>query len=413
MMKQREAEDRWEKQRMELETYQKDLEKKEKELKETKAKIINKPSTTTRSQTKSKIKTPKEEKTDPAPIPQVDTDPEERTASSDEDENSEDGAQSASLKAPLMHIGNTQVHIPLPLGTLSKIKELCPNPRKNPREAGAFLAKYSAGTSLDKEDIKGILSIVDPESPEDAPIDTLWTDHVQTRQDWVSFWKGMGNHWSTLYKGSSALQELILAKQGPKEKFFDFCTRVYSLWKAVDNATPQLFTTTVMSGGDAKVTQLLKFTNPKWTDQSPDEFMKDTRSRETSGVFEQKGGIFPSLAQAQTLVPDQTTPSQLMVMQPYPPDQGCFNCGEQGHWKSQCPYRTGQRRGRGRGFYPQNRSTRPHYPPNQGHRQIPPYYPQQPAVQHEASARPPNPPPSQNTPRIPMQWPSSRQQLPQ
>ncbi|XP_077309925.1 uncharacterized protein LOC143929823 [Lithobates pipiens] len=329
--------------------------KKEEMLKEAQDRIIALPPTTTRSHTKE------------TPIPKTEeSGPISKKGTLSIEEETEKEVVGASFKAPLMTIGDTEVHIPLPLGTLSKIKELCPNPKKYPRDAGTFLAKYSAGTGLDKDDIKGILSIVDPDSPEEAPVDDLWATHIQINKDWISFWKGMGGHWSKLYKGSSALQELILAKQGPKEKFYDYCTRVYSLWKAVDRATPQLFTTTIMSGGDPKVTQLLKFTNPKWAEQAPDEFMKDARSRETSGVFEQKGGIFPSLTQTQTLVTPETSssPPHLMTMQPYPPDQGCFNCGEQGHWKSQCPYRqrVSYPRGRGRGYNAANRPPPPsHY----------------------------------------------------
>lgn len=398
--RQQEEEERIQRKREDLEAYERKLEKEARRIKEAKEKIISQPSTTLRSQTKPAIsqKPPQEER-------------EQGESSTEEREiDMEQESLGATFKAPLMHIGETVVHIPLPLGTLSKIKELCPSPKKSPREAGAFLAKYSAGTSLDKEDIAGILSIVDPDSPEGHPVDALWTAHIEEDKDWVSFWKGMGNHWSAIYKGSSALQELVLAKQGPKEKFYEFCTRVYGLWKAVDNANPQLFTTTIMAGGDTKVTQLLKFTNPKWAEQPPDEFMKDARSRETSGVFEQKGGIFPSLTPTQTLPTGGTPPTHIMTMQPYPPmqsyppnqgyppDQGCFNCGELGHWKSQCPYRirTNAQRGRGRNLNTGPRRLQdiryPHPPQPQPPQPQPQYQPQ------------PNRPP----PRIPMQWPSAR-----
>ncbi|XP_077334141.1 uncharacterized protein LOC143975555 [Lithobates pipiens] len=395
-------EQRMEDLKKELEKIKRQLGKKEEMLKEAQDRIIALPPTTTRSHTKE------------TPIPKTEeSGPISKKGTSSIEEETEKEAVGASFKAPLMTIGDTEVHIPLPLGTLSKIKELCPNPKKYPRDAGIFLAKYSAGTGLDKDDIKGILSIVDPDSPEVAPVDDLWTTHIQTDKDWISFWKGMGGHWSKLYKGSSALQELILAKQEPKEKFYDYCNRVYSLWKAVDGATQQLFTTTIMSGGDPKVTQLLKFTNPKWAEQAPDEFIKDARSREISGVFEQKGGIFPSLTQTQTLVTPETSssPPHLMTMQPYPPDQGCFNCGEQGHWKSQCPYRqrVSYPRGRGRGYNAANRPPPPHitrYP------QYPP--PPQTPSQNHALAQPPYTPTSNRPPpRIPMQWPSTRQTHPQ
>lgn len=49
---------------------------------------------------------------------------------------------------PMITVGNTEVHIPLPLGLMKELKDMCPNPKKDPRAAAMFLQKYTAGSLL-------------------------------------------------------------------------------------------------------------------------------------------------------------------------------------------------------------------------------------------------------------------------
>ncbi|XP_040287804.1 uncharacterized protein LOC121001011 [Bufo bufo] len=68
------------------------------------------------------------------------------------------------LRLPMITVGSTEVHIPLPLGLMKELKDMCPNPKKDPRAAAMFLQKYTAGSHLTMEDIQIILSAIDPDT---------------------------------------------------------------------------------------------------------------------------------------------------------------------------------------------------------------------------------------------------------
>lgn len=310
-----------------------------------------------------------------------------------------------SLSCPTISIGETTIHVPLPLGQIQKIKDLCPVPKRYPREACGFLQKYCTGASLDGEDLKGLVDILDPDPASDLNIKDLYKTHIATGGgNWEAFWAAVCKHWCSTYKGQNALQELVMAKQESKEKFFDFCIRVHKLFKNTDGAGDTVFMTTIMTGGDPKITQFLKLVTPNWMSLKAEEFMKENRLRDIAGVFTQKGGTFYQ----------DELGADIMTPQIIPPDQACFNCGQYGHWKSQCPMRRGlqkrqesRQRGRGQGY--------PHGPQQSKNQSYQPRYPESPPVPnpHQRSYRPMRTPNTSSfpTPRphIPMSWPANNQ----
>ncbi|XP_044124823.1 uncharacterized protein LOC122919704 [Bufo gargarizans] len=291
------------------------------------------------------------------------------------------------LQFPMITVGDTEVHIPLPLGLMKELKDMCPNPKKDPRAAAMFLQKYTAGSQLTMEDIQIILSAIDPDTGSQIDTDEIKKASEKEVRDagqevgrpnvWKKFWDKIGVEWMKRYKGDSGLHTMLNTKQEPKEDFYSFCKRLLDLYSSTGMNAPELFKTTCMNNGDPKTTQLIKLVNNEWLTQTVTEFMDDIAKRSASGVFNQKGGVFPLLMQ-QDIQQESILSggeSNYMMMSGffrgrdnrrgprsrgqanYPgrvernQKQGCFICGSLGHWRRECPkVRDEDRKGyRGRG----------------------------------------------------------------
>lgn len=125
-----------------------------------------------------------------------------------------------------------------------------------------------------------------------------------------------------------------------------------------------------MNNGDPKAARIIKLVNTEWSKQTAKAFLEDIKLRASSGVFNTKGGVFtqnpvPYLPESNTMCPAlpmptyayrNSNPNSNYNNQPTPYNQGCFNCGDMSHWKSDCPQRRGYRSRRG--GYQHNRGGR-------------------------------------------------------
>lgn len=94
-------------------------------------------------------------------------------------------------------MGTTQVQIPLPLGTVKELKDTCPKPKKDPKQAVNFLKRYCDGSRMSEEDLYIIINAVDPESTAEIDVPTWATESelYKTGEDWSKFWEKLLSAW--------------------------------------------------------------------------------------------------------------------------------------------------------------------------------------------------------------------------
>lgn len=79
-------------------------------------------------------------------------------------------------KYPLITMGTTEIQVPLPLGTIKDIRDLCPKPQKHPTEAALFLERHCTGCRMSEEDCQIIIQAVDPDPITSSDVSTLFSE---------------------------------------------------------------------------------------------------------------------------------------------------------------------------------------------------------------------------------------------
>lgn len=83
-------------------------------------------------------------------------------------------------------MGNTQVQIPLPLGTVKELKDTCPKPKKDPKQVVNFLKRYCDRGRMSGEDLAIIIKAIDPDSTAEIDV-AAWSNEAELYQkgkDW-------------------------------------------------------------------------------------------------------------------------------------------------------------------------------------------------------------------------------------
>ncbi|CAH2325410.1 hypothetical protein XENTR_v90030361mg [Pelobates cultripes] len=290
---------------------------------------------------------------------------------------------------PFMTIGSQLIIKPLAPNVLRDIVKGAPNPRKNPSACLLYLKRSCQGQNMTQIDMKliidGILgydsesgwdwsripSINNPDFNTTTPADRKEEPYgLATAEGINEMWDQIGTELTRLYRDSSSMSTALSCKQTKGEDVVMYVRRFFKCWKEEAGLTSttemdELKLQTCIGNMIPTTGLLVKQLISEWPSLNSKDFLVKIQEKDNAGCF--------------TLPPQSTKPSAFVVQglahaqpfnsrprgwdgthrarprggfqrggrpqrgryqhqQQYPDRNTCFNCGQQGHWRSACPF---------------------------------------------------------------------------
>lgn len=277
------------------------------------------------------------------------------------------------LQTPFMTIGNELLKKVIDIEDIDRIVKHCPKPTASAGGTLTYLKKACKGRNYTQEDMRliidGIIGHTSSWSWANVPsINTIDTGNagaygLNTVPGRDAMWTELETEMMRVFKNKSSLPTAIACKQKSGETVVEFWKRFHENWTteaglATTTDVGALFIQTFMNNLKPQFALVVKQMISEWTTQTIDQFQETLIQKEAAGCFDViKEKAVSSLYQGGV----RTQPPQDNGGQwgsgnrgrgrgrtrgrghgfSRPPQQSrtcCFNCGQQGHWRNQCPY---------------------------------------------------------------------------
>lgn len=296
----------------------------------------------------------------------------------EEDDTDVGKSSQASGQYPYLIMGDQMILKPLDFGELTDIIAKAPKPQVNPTACINFLKRACKGRQYTQDDMKllieGLLNYDNesawkwenvPTISNVQPPGTAASEYrLNTEEGQTAMWKELEDEMKKVFSDRSSLPTAVACKQKGKEEVVEFLKRFTKVWKeeaglSTEGPMGKLFVQTFINGLKHEFGLMVKQMVSDWPSSDVKTFTTKVIEKDAAGCFDVKG-VAPLLYQEglQKCNPMQARPQgnnrggkrwggsgrgRLPPSRQGGQDEGtrrthCFNCGQEGHWKNQCPY---------------------------------------------------------------------------
>lgn len=277
---------------------------------------------------------------------------------------------------PFLIVGDVMVIKCIDIVDIDRIVKHCPKPSTSALGAIAYLKKACKGRNYTQEDIRIIIdSLVGTTSPWDwtkvptidvleAPTTKAEAYSLNTLEGRNLMWEELEKEMKRVFINKSSLPTAVACKQKSSESVLEFWKRFQEVWTQDAGLNTQdgmhsLLIQTYLSNLAPKYALVVRQQISDWATSSMTDFQKKLTEKDAAGCFDipkqtpapihyqdnfpgnQRGNFYKKRGQDRGGYRGgyrgrgQPQRGDFQQRQPKP---GCFNCGDPGHWKAQCPW---------------------------------------------------------------------------